>query len=701
MGDALKSFVLSFVTKAGTSPQWLPYVYLCCHPEETGEALDFVKKEIFGLFVDCAIWYVDPTKQGGNVEALLEDIGKMQMTAVYVTEKFLADSALTGRRAVSFALERHIPVLPLVRQAGLEKDFNSVYGNIQCLCESAMPAVLYRETLRHFLQSVLLDETLIKAIQQEFKGYCFLSYRKKDKAYVEKVMKFIHRHDFMRDIGIWYDDYLIPGKNYDDLIVKAMAKSRVFILLVTPNIVNESNYVMTVEYPFASAHGKCVIPVEVAETDHGLLEENYEGLPECLTLNEGEAAGNILRVCFDDAKTGMGKESPQHLLYIGMAYLYGIDVEKDAPRAEELIAEAARRGSADACRRLIFMYRHGEGVPRDLGKAALWADKLIELQYGGEKQIERDESTALHKFYDIRSLGDVCLEKGEFYEAVRHYEDGRRLIEELIVKKDIEMGRHSAEIWAALSDAFLKTADAYYEADEYEKADTYYLQSISIDRAMDENEEISSHDSMKNLGISLLKYGQLKYTCRDAAAAKEALLEGTELLRQLTDQYAWMDPVNGDKVFFSSDNTNFAESVHASLKTAYEYLAEVALLEYNMDDLKHWYKLAQQQAYWVYKTEDSVYSLQNLLAITDSIHIIETDSRELDENAGQNLTEVMDNISYKIHMVEMICGMQSRDVAELALEDSLDEQTREKLEEILRPKELTREDMERYVDTLR
>jgi hypothetical protein len=64
-------------------------------------------------------------------------------------------------------------------------------------------------------------------------------------------MKLIHKNEFCRDIAIWYDEFLTPGENFNDSIRAALCKSDLFVLTVTPNLVNEPNYVEATEYPMA------------------------------------------------------------------------------------------------------------------------------------------------------------------------------------------------------------------------------------------------------------------------------------------------------------------------------------------------------------------------------------------------------------------------------------------------------------------
>ena len=64
-------------------------------------------------------------------------------------------------------------------------------------------------------------------------------------------MRLIHQNDFCRDIAIWYDEYLEPGENFNNAILKAIEKSKLFTMVVTPNLINEDNYVknMSIQLP--------------------------------------------------------------------------------------------------------------------------------------------------------------------------------------------------------------------------------------------------------------------------------------------------------------------------------------------------------------------------------------------------------------------------------------------------------------------
>lgn len=87
--------------------------------------------------------------------------------------------------------------------------------------------ISYQLKLKKFIESVLLRDGLIEKIKASFSGYIFLSYRKKDRKFVQDVMKAIHYNEFCRDIAIWYDEYLIPGEDFNETILKTLVKKSV------------------------------------------------------------------------------------------------------------------------------------------------------------------------------------------------------------------------------------------------------------------------------------------------------------------------------------------------------------------------------------------------------------------------------------------------------------------------------------------
>lgn len=364
---------LKYKTRGNCNPQGLPRVYFCCHPLDFEIYFENISQEILGK-QNCAIYFDTQPDKSLDTEQLLADLKQMQLLVMPVTSRLLN----TPNRALDiefhYALQEHIPVLPLLQEAGLENLFNIKCGNLQFLDKTAHDetAIRYEEKLDKFLSSILIGDELAAKIRAAFDAYVFLSYRKKDRRYAQELMHLIHKNDFCQDIAIWYDEFLTPGENFNDAISNALKKCKLFALAVTPNLVCETNYVMTTEYPMARNEGKTILPIEIVPTDKNELATKFIGIPPCTSaFNELELTGALTTSLRNIAMRENDKD-PQHNFFIGLAYLTGIDVEVDREKAFHLIEHAAQMDLPEAIIKLVQMYRDGEGIARDYEKAIIW-----------------------------------------------------------------------------------------------------------------------------------------------------------------------------------------------------------------------------------------------------------------------------------------------------------------------------------------
>lgn len=203
-------------------PQGKQRVYFVCHPDDFDEYFRPVCELLF-QYADCIVWY----KQNFNElfdDSDLKQIDEMQLFVFPVTKKLLSDKNTALDAEINYAWKRNIPILPLAFENGLDKAFNEKYGDIQMLEMKDLNYIVipFEDKLKRFLSSVLLGDKLTEQIRNAFEGFIFLSYRKKDREYAQKLMRLIHANDFARDFAIWYDDYLDPGEKFTDAIQLAM-----------------------------------------------------------------------------------------------------------------------------------------------------------------------------------------------------------------------------------------------------------------------------------------------------------------------------------------------------------------------------------------------------------------------------------------------------------------------------------------------
>lgn len=331
--------MFQYKTKGNVSPQGKRRVYFSCHPEDYERFFERISAEVLNI-TDCAVWY---SKDEGY-EDIDTDLGQMNLLVVPVTTRLLTKPCRTMELDVPFALEHHIPILPLMQEGGLDELFSRNFGDLQYLDPNALDetAISYEEKLKKYLNSVLVGDELAEKVRAAFDAYIFLSYRKKDRKYANELMRLIHKNDFCRDIAIWYDEYLTPGENFNDAISYALKKSDLFTMVVTPNLVNEKNYVESVEYPEAMKQKKPILPVELEKTNHDALSKHYRDIPNSVDARNEIALSEALESALSRIVRRENDTDPQHSFFIGLAYLDGIDVEVDHERALSLITFAVK-----------------------------------------------------------------------------------------------------------------------------------------------------------------------------------------------------------------------------------------------------------------------------------------------------------------------------------------------------------------------
>lgn len=415
---------LLYKTRAGVSPQGKPRVYFTCHEQDHQAYFQQITDEILQIS-DCAVFYYEPGEVALNEDYYL-NLSQIQLMVMPVTSRLLYTPNRAMDVELAYAMEHHIPVLPLMQERNLEEKFNEKFGDLQFLnkYDPDPTAIPYDEKLKKYLQSVLIGDELAARVRAAFDAYIFLSYRKKDRKYAKELMRLLHRDEACRDIAIWYDEFLTPGEDFNESIRTALEKSGLFVLAVTPNLVNETNYIMTTEYPMAKDAGKPILPAEMVATDSDALQANYPDIPDSVDPRDEHALTGVTLKALRLLARRENDNDPKHNFFIGLAYLGGIDVEVNHERAVRLITGAAESGLTEAMEKLISMYENGEGVKRDYHEAIRWRERLTEqarLDYeatgtvgAGYRYLSRlwDLGDA---WYALRKLGNA----GEVYETMR------------------------------------------------------------------------------------------------------------------------------------------------------------------------------------------------------------------------------------------------------------------------------------------
>ena len=389
-------------------------ILLYWHPKDEKER-DVLVKDLLSLDAgfDCMVsWFETP--DGDIDETLLrQELLSTQALVLFITNNMLIDVRVNGKpRVFEIANELGMSIFPITYSNGTLAVFTELFGAMHCL---SMQESRSREKLKERLELFLGSQALRDEIEKTaFTAEVFLSYRKLDLEEALSFMETLHSKQGLEGIAVWYDNYLTPGLKFDEEIQQAIVKSDVFVLLVTPRIVEKSqtgeeNYVVREEVPFASKHNKDILPMESSLTDKATFAVAFPNITEPIPLDRLE---EIFR-----QKLGEGAYIQQlgseRAYYLGMAYLYGHKVGKNVTRAIDMLscsADSETVNSYKAAGLLGALYSNGGMVAQSYLQAQKWfarSASIAENVYGGNhiETMSSYQSAAKNSFL----VGDYTL----------------------------------------------------------------------------------------------------------------------------------------------------------------------------------------------------------------------------------------------------------------------------------------------------
>ncbi len=396
-------------------------VYFACHQDDFEKYFQTVTDKILAI-VDCSIYYYDDFENYipfGEIEEVFKEI---QLVVFPVTSNFLFTE--NRARLVDFkcAKEKNIPILPLMQEPALARRFNLICGDLQYLSkfEEDKTTLSYGEKLEKYLNRVLVSGEIEQRIKESFDAYIFLSYRKKDRRHAQSVMRLLHKNEKYRSVAVWYDEFLVPGEDFGDAIFEAIKNSRIFTIVVTPNLVNENNYVLEKEYPYACEHGIPILPIQTCETDFEQLSQKYTSIPQPIKYENEDAILGFLDENLSDFINLNQEKNLQKQRYVALAYLNGIDVEIDKKFAISRLTDLANAEYPEAIETLIDIYLDGNGVRRDRDKALEWKRKLVDIE---RKKFEENNEKVYFFLAQMDSFARMLREGGKYRQAVSVWQE--------------------------------------------------------------------------------------------------------------------------------------------------------------------------------------------------------------------------------------------------------------------------------------
>ena len=516
----------SYKTRNRTNPAKLPKVWLCAHHKDIPAFLQNDANKILSI-VNCAIWYDENSNNNYNEEELIDNLSCMDLFVVPVTHQFLIEDNRALLVELPYAIKNNIPILPIIKDSALTNLFNEKCGYIQYLSLENDDEMSFSsdEKLKKYISTILLDAETTKKVRDAFDAYIFLSYRKKDKKYANQLMKLIHKNEFCRDIAIWYDEFLTPGENFNEEILKVIEKSRIFALAVTPNILEENNYILTQEYPIATKTGLNILPAEMVKTDEKELRKKYPNIPELTNAYDNECLSPALLKALSNIAIRTNDNDPIHNFFIGLAYLRGIDVEVDRNRALELIEKSSSNGLLEATMKLIDMYKYGDGVERNFDMAISMAERLI-LQAKGIYLKDETIENIQQYMNAFKILTTLLIEQGQYKKAIEVCD-----INSLIIKQSLN--KFNKDVNMYYFDMLVKNGWYLYQMKDFEGAKNCYEEYLLKAPLYLENDMYLLEVNQIRISIELIT---VLFYIGDFVTGNKLLLEIENRIYKITDE---------------------------------------------------------------------------------------------------------------------------------------------------------------------
>lgn len=375
---------IKHVTKNNDSPNGKPKIYMTGHPADFDKYFNRFCEDIFEA-KDCAIYYLKNANEPLTESEVASFFDKMNLIVVIVTRKLLTEPNFVMQSEISYAKKNNIPILPLMVYTGLEDIYSqeNMFGNLQYLSPFSCnkTEIPYHVKLKNYLQHTLFSDETVKRIRNCFDAYIFLSYRKKDRAYANVLLELFHQKPEFQSISVWYDEFLTLGENFKENIDKMLLSSELFFLLVTPNLLEEPNgnpnFIMENEFPRAKDLSMNIIPVEMEETDKDSLCQKFANIPSCINPYDKQEFWDLMSKSLKHIARSTDEKDDTHNFLIGLAYLYGIDMETNRGRGFELIRSAAENNHFEAMSFLYNAYEYGLYCNVDYAAAAYWGNKIL------------------------------------------------------------------------------------------------------------------------------------------------------------------------------------------------------------------------------------------------------------------------------------------------------------------------------------
>ena len=340
----------------------------------------------------------------GEVKDYLSDF---DMVVILVSNRLLCSDGIAKTFIRSVLARADANILPIAVEDAVDVAFvdkcNELLQGRQFLSlfSHDVTEIPYEIKLRSKINRDMVRNEDDERIRENFPVRLFISYRKRDRAKLIELLKLIRLDIKLKWVGIWYDENIIPGSDFEQAIRSNIASSDLFLLLLTGNMLERGNYVIENEYKYANglARGDAleIVAVLWESLDMELVRKSFEDVEKRL-----ESKDNIVKYLSERMdQNAIGQRS---LYLLALAYYYGVGAERDKNIAIDLFRRSYEDGNKEALRYLASLNRNN--------------DSFVSLQREFISTLEVVQPDDLEKVTDAYiELIQYYIDNGKFKEA--------------------------------------------------------------------------------------------------------------------------------------------------------------------------------------------------------------------------------------------------------------------------------------------
>lgn len=297
-------------------------IFLLCCEEDYQQYLDIVAEFLY-RHGSYALFYYSDIEDSYDKETIENTLLAARYVIAAITNNFINNINGYINDSISIANENSIPIIPLIMSEAVKDNIavlTNLWGKVQYINFYKDPSIkidsLYQDH----------NSSINQQIVDNFASNVFISYRKKNRAQLNSLYNSLSSDSRMFGVGFWFDDFLTPGERYDKEILESIDECDIFLILATEDILEDDNYVLRVEYPYAAERGKSILVYspnvitnpETIKSTFNVANHVFYDINELIDYLHDLSAQRISII---------KQENFYYLL--GLAYKYGIRVKQN------------------------------------------------------------------------------------------------------------------------------------------------------------------------------------------------------------------------------------------------------------------------------------------------------------------------------------------------------------------------------------